>query len=252
MLERVQDAPAQTLALRASDTVMAREVEAAIDAVAGSIRGGDRPRHDSRSGFRGVFRRIGARAWRAPHLGHKSLVKLAVVTDPRADGRSQGPRFEASPVPIRCSFAPTRKAHSNGPRPPGEASNVWRSGRVPDLRKDRSGSREDRRRRQLVRIFWPPAVSIQNPESGALILGFPWILSSKSRLFNGLHGFFREKFFLALFPAIQPPERAPVVAAMRKCRIAHGSSLVWFLIFCNRLSSEPLPFGRSQSRGSSV
>ena len=32
MLERVQDAPAQTLALRASDMVMAREVEAAIDA----------------------------------------------------------------------------------------------------------------------------------------------------------------------------------------------------------------------------
>jgi hypothetical protein len=35
MLERVWDAPAHTFALRASDTVMAREVEAAIDAVLG-------------------------------------------------------------------------------------------------------------------------------------------------------------------------------------------------------------------------
>jgi hypothetical protein len=28
--------------------------------------------------------------------------------------------------------------------------------------------------------------------------GFPWILSSESRLFNELHGILREKFFLAL------------------------------------------------------
>ena len=32
MLERVLDAPAETLALRASGTVMARDVEAAIEA----------------------------------------------------------------------------------------------------------------------------------------------------------------------------------------------------------------------------
>ncbi len=35
MLERVQDAPAQTLALRASGTVMARDIEAAIEAALG-------------------------------------------------------------------------------------------------------------------------------------------------------------------------------------------------------------------------
>jgi hypothetical protein len=31
-------------------------------------------------------------------------------------------------------------------------------------------------------------------------LGFPWILSSESRLFNGLRGWKRGNFFLALFP----------------------------------------------------
>ena len=35
MLERVQDAPAHTVALRASGTIMARDVEAAIDAALG-------------------------------------------------------------------------------------------------------------------------------------------------------------------------------------------------------------------------
>ena len=31
-------------------------------------------------------------------------------------------------------------------------------------------------------------------------LGFPWILSSESSLFNGLCGIFAGKFFLAVFP----------------------------------------------------
>jgi hypothetical protein len=32
------------------------------------------------------------------------------------------------------------------------------------------------------------------------LFGFPWILSSESRLINGLRGIFAEKFFLALYP----------------------------------------------------
>jgi hypothetical protein len=31
-------------------------------------------------------------------------------------------------------------------------------------------------------------------------LGFPWILSSESSLFNGLYGIFAGTFFLAVFP----------------------------------------------------
>jgi hypothetical protein len=34
-------------------------------------------------------------------------------------------------------------------------------------------------------------------------LGFPWILSSESSLFNGLRGLKRGKFFLALFPGVE-------------------------------------------------
>jgi hypothetical protein len=40
----------------------------------------------------------------------------------------------------------------------------------------------------------------ENPRFRGLdFLGFPWILSSESRLINGLHGIFVEKFFVALF-----------------------------------------------------
>ena len=49
MLERVQEGPAQTVALRASGAVVARDVEAAIDAAARRSR--DRPGCDYRSGF---------------------------------------------------------------------------------------------------------------------------------------------------------------------------------------------------------
>ena len=34
-------------------------------------------------------------------------------------------------------------------------------------------------------------------------LGFPWILSSESRLFNGLRGLKRGKFFLSPFPGVR-------------------------------------------------
>src|ERR1700727_3331623 len=39
---------------------------------------------------------------------------------------------------------------------------------------------------------------------------------------------------------------------MRKGRIVHGASLTWLLFFCKWLSSEPFPFGRSQSKSSSL
>ena len=95
MLERVQDAPAQTLALRASGTVMAGDVEGAIKAALGAAATGFvmiiAPDFD------GDFAEL-ARGLASSALAHKSLVKLAVVVDPeQMDGATLN-SFEASPV----------------------------------------------------------------------------------------------------------------------------------------------------------
>jgi hypothetical protein len=100
MLEQVKDAPAQTLALRASDTVMAREVEAAIDAVLGQSEAATGLVMILAPDFEGYFAEL-ARGLASAALGHKSLVKLAVVTDPERMDEARRSDFEASPVPIR-------------------------------------------------------------------------------------------------------------------------------------------------------
>jgi hypothetical protein len=53
---------------------------------------------------------------------------------------------------------------------------------------------------QLTRFgfSWLVAVSLRKPPIMRLdFLGFPWILSSESRLINGLQEIFRRRFFLA-------------------------------------------------------
>ena len=95
MLERVQDGPAQTVALRASGAVEAQEVEAAINAAVG----------EAATGLVVIiapdFGDDFARGLAASALAHKSLVKLAVVVDPdQMDGATLN-SFEASPVGIR-------------------------------------------------------------------------------------------------------------------------------------------------------
>jgi hypothetical protein len=98
MLERVHEGPAQTVALRASGTVVAADVEAAISAAMGGAATGlvviiapD---------FAGDFAEL-ARGLASSALAHKSLVKLAVVVDPeQMDGATLN-NFEASPVRIR-------------------------------------------------------------------------------------------------------------------------------------------------------
>jgi hypothetical protein len=85
---------------------------------------------------------------------------------------------------------------------------------------------------------WPwPFRREKPPIQGLDFLGFPWILSSESRFFNRLCGTKRGSFFLA--PSARweaAPGRERVVEAMRKRRIVHGTSLPYFLIFCNQLS----------------
>jgi hypothetical protein len=48
-------------------------------------------------------------------------------------------------------------------------------------------------------------------------LGFPWILSSESRLFNGLRGIKRERFFLGAFSV-------GLAAPERRARFWHGGA----------------------------
>jgi hypothetical protein len=75
-------------------------------------------------------------------------------------------------------------------------------------------------------------------------LGFPWILSSESRLIKGLRGKTRESFSRRFLPQrrSETTDRAPPVEAMRNDRIAHRASLVQFLIFCKHLSPDPFQF----------
>ncbi|HEY1782505.1 MAG TPA: hypothetical protein VGG79_19095 [Roseiarcus sp.] len=107
MLQQVEHAPAQTLALRASGTVAAQEVEAAIDAAMGAAATGLVIVIDP--DFAGDFAEL-ARGLSSAALAHRSLVKLAVVVDPeQIDGATLN-SFEASPVRIR-QFA---HAHESG------------------------------------------------------------------------------------------------------------------------------------------
>jgi hypothetical protein len=78
-------------------------------------------------------------------------------------------------------------------------------------------------------------------------LGFPWILSSESRLINGLRGIFRGSFFLGPVLAREEPERAPAVEAIRKGGIVHGASLLQFLIVSNQLSSDAVEHAKLAS-----
>ncbi len=65
-------------------------------------------------------------------------------------------------------------------------------------------------------------------------LGFPWILSSETSLFNGLHGVSAKNFSRGVSSRSQP-ESEPAAEAMRKVSLVHGASLTWLLIFSNRL-----------------
>jgi hypothetical protein len=67
------------------------------------------------------------------------------------------------------------------------------------------------------------------------ILGFPWILSSESRLINGLRGIFGGNFFVRPFLARQAG-RTLKVEGIRKGGIVHEVSLLQFLIASNQLS----------------
>ena len=100
MLQRIEDAPATALALRASGTVMARDVEAAIEAAIGSSAAASGLVVVIDRDFDGYLAEL-SRGLANAALAHRSLVKLALVTDPdRMDEASLG-GFRTSAVPIR-------------------------------------------------------------------------------------------------------------------------------------------------------
>jgi hypothetical protein len=100
MLERVHDAPAQTLALRASGTVMAQDIGAAIDAALGQSEAATGLVIVIDPDFDGYFAEL-ARGLANAALTRKSLVKLGVVTDPEQMDEARLSDFGASPVPVR-------------------------------------------------------------------------------------------------------------------------------------------------------
>ena len=85
-----------------------------------------------------------------------------------------------------------------------------------------------------------------------LILRNSRTISSESRLFNGLRGFFAEEFFAGLFPTLRGAATGAYGRAMRKRRIIHGASLTWLPIFRKRLSSASFPLRPPQSTGNSL
>ena len=88
MLERIQDAPAEMLALRASGTILAQDIEAAIEVGFGRVDGGARPRYRHRPRFRWLSRRALARA-RQCGLGAQVACQAGGCRRLRPVGRSE-------------------------------------------------------------------------------------------------------------------------------------------------------------------
>ena len=87
----------------------------------------------------------------------------------------------------------------------------------------------------------------ENPHKSLLdFLGFPWILSSESRLINGLHAIFAERIFPRAFPlSFEAREREPTVevhAEAQDCSWGKLNSISDYpqeLVGSSRLGSKP-------------
>ena len=107
MLERIQDAPAHTLALKASGTVMARDIEAALEAAIGPSSAASGLVVVIDRDFDGYFAEL-ARGLANVALAHRALVKLAVVADSDRMDEARLSGFSASAVPVRLFAAADR------------------------------------------------------------------------------------------------------------------------------------------------
>ena len=92
---------------------------------------------------------------------------------------------------------------------------------------------------------WLAAVSLRSPRREVLdSLGFPWILSSESRLFNGLRGLFAGGLFRAPgSPRCQPRhDGGPRSRHVERRGCSWAETLPIFLIFCKYLLSRHCRF----------
>ena len=109
MLERIPDAPADTLALRASGTVVASDVGAALDAALGPTIPATGLTVVIDPDFDGYLVEL-ARGLTEASLAHKNLVRIAVVADPDQMEGAKLAGFDVSAVPIRLFPLPQERA----------------------------------------------------------------------------------------------------------------------------------------------
>ncbi len=121
MLERIQEAPADTLALRASGTVVASDVGAALEAALGPSKAATGLAVVIDPDFDGYLVEL-ARGLTDASLAHKNLVRIAVVAEADQIEGAKVAGFDVSAVPIRlftmpeesAAFAWTSAARRNG------------------------------------------------------------------------------------------------------------------------------------------
>ena len=108
MLERMKDQPAHALALEASGTVMARDVEAAVEAALGPTGAPTGLVIVISRDFDGYLAEL-ARGLANVSVAHRSIVRIAVVTDADRMDEAKLKPWSASAVPIRFFSAEERR-----------------------------------------------------------------------------------------------------------------------------------------------
>ena len=109
MLERMKDAPEHGLALEASGTVMARDVQAAAEAALGPASAATGLVIVISRDFDGYLAEV-ARGLANVSVAHKAIVRIAVVTDADPMGEAKLNPWSGSAVPIRLFSAEERRA----------------------------------------------------------------------------------------------------------------------------------------------
>ena len=109
MLERMKDAPEHALALKASGTVMARDVEAVVDSALGASTVGSGLVIVVDPDFDGYFAEV-ARGLTTVSLAHKNVVRIAVVTEADQIDEAKISGFSDAAVPIRLYAASDLRA----------------------------------------------------------------------------------------------------------------------------------------------
>jgi len=100
MLQRMQNAPAHTLALKASGMIMARDVEAAIEAALGSTNAATGLVIVIERQFDGYFAEL-SRGLANASAARKNLARIAVVTEADRMDEAKLGGLDVSADPIR-------------------------------------------------------------------------------------------------------------------------------------------------------